>query len=166
MEHLQGNKSIFTKKFQEIKQDLLKQEGNVLKRDKCIATWLGLHNPELVTIIRKANEVYSNIAYKQSAKKLLSQEELNFIKFRDEIESSAIKVTHVTGDNQGKIIQKKKLLVNNECGTIDYGLEETLLSETTKETTIHKETETASSQEKTATATEMSTEIPNKKKIH
>ncbi|CAG8832577.1 41685_t:CDS:1, partial [Gigaspora margarita] len=85
----------------------------------------------------------------------------------DEIESSAIKVTHVTGDNQEKIIQKKKLLIDNECGTMDYGLEETLLSETTKETTtIHKETETASSQEKTATATEMSTEIPNKRKIH
>ncbi|CAG8708458.1 17309_t:CDS:1, partial [Gigaspora margarita] len=145
MEHLQGNKNIFTKKFQEIKQDLLKQEENVLKRDKCIATWLGLHNPGLVTIIRKANKVYSHIAYKQSAKKLLSQEELNFIKFRDKIESSAVKVTHATGDNQEKIIQKKKLLVDNECGTMDYGLEETLLSETTKETTtIYKETETAS----------------------
>ncbi|CAG8465879.1 12980_t:CDS:2 [Gigaspora margarita] len=122
-------------------QDLLKQEGNVLKRNKCIATWLGLHNLGLVTIIRKANEVYRNIAYKQSAKKSLSQEELNFIKFRDKIESSAVKVTHVTGDNQEKNIQKKKLLVDNEYGTMDYGLEETLLSETTKETTtIHKET--------------------------
>src|SRR5260363_82908 len=111
-----------------------------------------LHNPELVTIIRKANEVYSNIAYKQSAEKLLSQEELNFIKFRDKIESSAIKVTHVTRDNQEKNIQKKKLLVNNEYGTMDYGLEETLLSDTTKEpTTIHKETETASSQKKITT---------------
>ncbi|CAG8636826.1 43098_t:CDS:2, partial [Gigaspora margarita] len=108
------NKDIFTKKFQEIKQNLLKQEGNVLKRDKCIATWLRLHNPELVTIIRKANEVYSNIAYKQLAKKPLSQEELNFIKFRDEIESSAVKVTHITGDNQEKIIQKKKLLIDNK----------------------------------------------------
>ncbi|CAG8789242.1 6741_t:CDS:1, partial [Gigaspora margarita] len=50
---------------------------------------------------------------------------------------------------------------------MDYSLEETLLLETTKETTtIHKETETASSQEKTATATEMSTEIPNKRKIY
>ncbi|CAG8844128.1 35234_t:CDS:1, partial [Gigaspora margarita] len=54
--------------------------------------------------------------------------------------SSAVKVTHVTRDNQEKIIQKKKLLIDNECGTMDYGLEKTLLSETTKETTtIHKE---------------------------
>ncbi|CAG8783427.1 14619_t:CDS:1, partial [Gigaspora margarita] len=167
MKHLQGNKDIFTKKFQEIKQELLKQEGNVLKRDKCIATWLGLHNPGLVTIIRKANEVYSNITYKQLAEKPLSQEELNFIKFRDEIESSAVKITHITRDNQEKNIQKKKLLVDNECGTMDYELEETLLSETTKEpTTIHKETKTASSQEKIATATETNTEIPNKRKIH
>ncbi|CAG8659859.1 45904_t:CDS:2, partial [Gigaspora margarita] len=110
----------------------------------------------VITIANKVNiekdkqthnnhEVYSNITYKQSAKKLLSQEELNFIKFRDKIESSAVKVTHVTGDNQEKIIRKKKLLVDNECGTMDYGLEETLLLETTKETTtIHKETETAS----------------------
>ncbi|CAG8615118.1 10665_t:CDS:1, partial [Gigaspora margarita] len=41
-----------------------------------------------------------------------------------------------------KIKQKKKLLVNNECETMDYELEETLLSETTKEqTTTHRETE-------------------------
>ncbi|CAG8835487.1 20063_t:CDS:2 [Gigaspora margarita] len=100
MEHLQGNKAIFTKKFQEIKQDLLKQEGN----------------------------------------------ELDFIKFRDKIESRAVKLTYVTRDNQEKIEQKKRLLVNNECGTMDYGLEETLLSETTKEqTTTHRETKTTPS---------------------
>ncbi|CAG8603864.1 35605_t:CDS:1, partial [Gigaspora margarita] len=163
MEHLQGNKAIFTKKFQEIKQDLLKQEENVLKKDKCITTWLELHNLELVTIIRKANEVYSNIAYKQSAEKHLLQEELDFIKFRDKIESRAGKSTYVTGDNQEKIGQKKKLLVDNECGTI---LEETLLSETTKEQTIiHRETEISPSQEKTATAVEKNIETPNKRKI-
>ncbi|CAG8736145.1 45400_t:CDS:1, partial [Gigaspora margarita] len=60
----------------------------------------------------------------------------------DEIESRAGKPTYVTGDNQEKIEQKNKLLVDNECETMDYGLEETLLSETTKEqTTIHRETE-------------------------
>ncbi|CAG8844656.1 16446_t:CDS:1, partial [Gigaspora margarita] len=145
MEHLQSNKAIFTKKFQEIKQNLFKQEGNVLKRDKCIATWLGLHNLGLVTIIRKANEVYSNIAYKQSANKPLSQEKLNFIKFRDEIESSAVNLTYVTGENQEKIAQKKKLLVDNKCGTMNYELEKTLLSETAKElTTNHKDIVTTS----------------------
>ncbi|CAG8718389.1 39890_t:CDS:1, partial [Gigaspora margarita] len=66
-----------------------------------------------------------------------------------------------------KITQKKKLLVDNECGTIDYGLEKTLLSEITKEPiSIHKETETLSSQKKTATAVEKNTETPNKRKIY
>ncbi|CAG8830530.1 36643_t:CDS:2 [Gigaspora margarita] len=129
---------------------LTTKEENVLRRNKCIATWLKLYNPGLVTIIRKTNEIYSNIAYKQLAENPLSQEELNFIKFRDKIELSTVKVIHITREKQKKLAQKKKLLVGNECGTIDYGLEELLLSETTKElTTIYRKTETTSSQKKT-----------------
>ncbi|CAG8749612.1 10927_t:CDS:1, partial [Gigaspora margarita] len=49
---------------------------------------------------------------------------------------------------------------------MDYGLEETLMSETTKEqTTIHRETEISPSQKKTATAVEKNIETPNKRKI-
>ncbi|RIB29565.1 hypothetical protein C2G38_2027624 [Gigaspora rosea] len=136
MEHLQINKDIFTKKFQEIKQDLLNQEGNVLKKDKCIATGLGLHNPGLVTIIRRAIEVYSNISYKQSVGKNLTQEELEFIKFREEIESRPDKnqeIAEFKKKNNNKPHKIQKILIDNECGAMDYGLEEIQNREETEE---------------------------------
>ncbi|RIB21765.1 hypothetical protein C2G38_2298581 [Gigaspora rosea] len=124
MDHLQTNKNIFTKKFQEIKQDLLNQEGNVLKKDKYIATWLGLHNSGLVILIRRAIEVYSNISYKQSVKKNLIQEELEFVKFREKIESRPDKNQEIAEFKKNKLHKIQKILIDNECGTIDYGLEE------------------------------------------
>ncbi|CAG8814185.1 9957_t:CDS:1, partial [Gigaspora margarita] len=62
-------------------------------------------------------------------------EELDFIKFRDEIKSSAVKVTYTKEDNQEKFSQKKKQVIN-ECGIIDYSLEEIQVLEFTKKKNI------------------------------
>ncbi|CAG8668676.1 26627_t:CDS:2, partial [Gigaspora margarita] len=115
-------------------------------------------------------------------------EELDFIKFRDEIESRTIKATHITDNNQKKLIQKKKLLVDNECEIMDYRVEEIQLLEDTKDsntkkalaektksnlsiialepTIIYREVELIPSQEKSTTIAKKQIKKPNKRKIH
>ncbi|CAG8529246.1 41219_t:CDS:2 [Gigaspora margarita] len=110
MAQLITNRNIFGKSFQEIKQNLFEQQGNILKKDKCIAEWLGLKNLGLVTIIRKATKIYSQISYKQAAGKTLISDEDTFVKYRDAKNKNAV--------------QTKTILRDNECRIMDYGLEE------------------------------------------
>ncbi|CAG8527909.1 11505_t:CDS:2 [Gigaspora margarita] len=85
---------------------------------------LGLYNLEQVVIIRKVIEVYNNISYKLLVNKTLFQKEQEFIKFRDNIEAKPNKI-QVTAEKEKKgPLLKQKILIDNKCETIDYGLEE------------------------------------------
>ena len=105
--------NIFAQNEQGIQASFKEMHTTVLVKDKRIASWLGISQPEHVTIMRKAIETYDWISYKQSTQQEVLDVEVQYR--NGECNTAQNNTIQVTEQN---------ILLITENGTYDYGTDE------------------------------------------